>query len=120
MAGVARLRVQFSFTAQGKLYAPERGPDAVLSIAEGSGGVIAVSTGVTDQVLTAPGITAITGFYLLADQAISVKIGVVGTNTAFTLAAGYPITALGISTTALYLTNASGSTANISYVIVGA
>lgn len=119
MAGVARLQAKLSIQLQGQLLTPEAPVDVALAIDEGSTGVKQVATGQTDQALTAPGIVTFSGVYLLADQDISIKLGATGSNVAFTLSAGYPLTLLGTSLTTISLSNASGSTANVTYALVG-
>ena len=77
---------------------------------------------VTDQSLIdigGGGVTTVNAFALVADQAISVKLGAAGSNVALALAAGAPLCMAGLSLTSLSLSNASGLTAQVDYVVAG-
>jgi hypothetical protein len=119
MPGTARLRTHFSFQTQGFLHGTEPCPDTTLAITKGEDGTMTFATGLTDQTIVPSGMTTVTGLELYADQDISVKLGAVGTNVAFSLAAFCPLALLGVSLSAVTVSNASGSTVNVNRRIVG-
>lgn len=87
--------------------------------AESAGGDYALATASTNTSLNFESITTATAFYIKSDQAISVNINS-NTETAKSLTAGSFMLSVGTSVTALYITNSSGSTANIKWRIWGA
>jgi len=83
---------------------------------------IEVANGVTDQaliILGTSGIETIQALAIVADVAISVKLGVAGSNVAFALAAGAQLVLMGTSLTAVSVSNASGGVALITYAAAG-
>lgn len=120
MAGVVRLRALMTVSLQGEVHeAGKPFADATQTITNGVSGQTTVATATTDHALTVDGVSTITALYLKSDQAISVKLGASGSNVAFALAAYCPLTLIGTSLSAVYLSNASGYTASIDYVVAG-
>lgn len=119
MPGVARLSTHFSFQTQGHRQGSEPAPDAALSIQEGDAGTVQIGTGLTDQTIMPAWMTTVTGLELWSDQDISLKLGATGSNVAFTVSANMPVSMLGVSLSAVTVSNSSGSTANIQRKIVG-
>ena len=95
----------------------------LLSVAFDEGGGMTnyeVATAVTDQAIpisTTTGVTTIEGFYIKSDQTISLRQ--VAADTAWTVTANRPLLVTGTSMTALLISNASGSTANIKLRVWG-
>lgn len=84
---------------------------------------IEIATGVSEQsliVIGTQGMTTITDFFITADQNISVTYGAAGSNVPVPLNAG-GVHVLGkTSLTAISVSNASGSTAKVTYAAGGA
>ena len=84
---------------------------------------VEVANAVTDQSLivigAAGGIETIQAIAIVADVAISVKLGVAGSNVAFPLAAGAPFVLMGTSLTAVSISNNSGGVALVTYACAG-
>lgn len=120
MSGVARLRSLFTFAVQGETHeAGQPFADATLAITNGASGQTTVADGSTDSQLSVSGVSTITGFFLRSDQNISLKLGATGSNAAFTVSAGIPVSMLGVSLSRISVSNSSGYTANIEYAVVG-
>lgn len=122
MAGTFRNKVDVSLMMAGKK------PDALCfdrgtSVDEGVSYTFELPDGTTDQSFivlgAAGGIETVTCLALVADQAISLKLGVAGSNVAFTMTANEPVILQGISLTAASVSNASGSTANVQVLLAG-
>jgi len=79
----------------------------------------ALATASTNTAITLGSITTATWLYVYSDQAISVNINS-NTETAKSVLANKPLFISGTSITALYVTNASGSTANMKIKAGGA
>lgn len=75
-----------------------------------------IATGTTDEALPLGSLTTAYVVALISDQAVSIKAN--GSATALTLRANEPVVIPNV--TALTITNASGSTANVQYIAVGA
>ena len=83
---------------------------------------IEVADATTDQaliVLGTGGLTTIQGLVIVSNVAISVKLGAAGSNVAVALAAHAPLVLMGISLTAVSLSNAAGETASVTYCVAG-
>ncbi len=82
--------------------------------------IMTLATGITDQLLIdigTGGIATVAQLALVSDQNISIKFGATGSNVALTVLANAPILLSGIAQTLVYLSNASGNTANITYML---
>ena len=77
-----------------------------------------IATGVTDEAISIGGVATIDVLFLESDQAITLNINS-STGTDITVDANKPLLITGTSITALYVSNSSGSTANIRYVLLG-
>lgn len=97
--------------------------DRGTSVAEGFSYTFELPDSTTDQsfiaIGSAGGIETVACLALIADQAISLKLGVAGSNVAFTMTANEPVILQGVSLTAASVSNASGSTANVRVLIAG-
>ncbi len=79
----------------------------------------ALATATTDEALPMGGVTTASVLYLLSTQDITVNLNSnAGTN--IVLSANKLFFSAGLAVTAIYLSNASGSTANITALIAGA
>ena len=79
-----------------------------------------LADGTTDQAIpisTTTGVTTIQAFYIYSDQTISLRQ--IAADTAWTVTANRPLIVTGTSMTALLVSNASGSTANIKLAVFG-
>lgn len=82
--------------------------------------VMTLATGITDQLLLdigTGGMTTVAQIALVSDQNISIKFGATVSNVAITVLANAPILLSGIAQTVISLSNASGNTANITYML---
>ena len=82
--------------------------------------IMTLATGITDQILVdigTGGLATVAQLALVSDQNISIKFGTAASNQAITVLANAPILLAGIAQTLVYLSNASGSTANITYML---
>ena len=77
-----------------------------------------VATGTSNSALAFGPVTTASILYIESDQTISLKQ--VSGDTAITITAGGFVLLFNTSATAYIITNASGSTANVHYVIAGA
>lgn len=75
---------------------------------------IEITTGTTDSQLAFGGVTTVDVLYLISDQAITLNLEAT-TGTDIPVDANKPIFLSGSSITAAYVSNSSGSTANIHY-----
>jgi len=123
MPGAIRARVNYDVQMQGQITGRAE-YDRALGVTEGFPSyTVQLADGVTDQSIAAltagSGITTVTTLLLMTDQNITVKIGTVGSNQAFALNANGVLVLHGTSITALALSNASGSTANVTIGVGG-
>uniref|UniRef100_A0A6M3L2J5 Uncharacterized protein n=1 Tax=viral metagenome TaxID=1070528 RepID=A0A6M3L2J5_9ZZZZ len=81
--------------------------------------LVAVATGTSDSGLNFGGVTTATVVLVNSDQNISVDINA-SAETAKSVLANRPLLLTGTAATAIYVTNASGSTANVTFEIWGA
>ena len=79
----------------------------------------AIATGASDTALSIGSLTTVDVMILISDQAISININS-NAGTDITVDANKPLALAGTAITALYVSNASGSTANIKYSLYGA
>jgi hypothetical protein len=120
MAGSARVEIKMSVTGPTGI----DGPLDVFftqAVTRWTGKrVMTLATGITDQLLIdigTGGIATVAQLALVSDQNISIKFGATGSNVAITVLANAPILLSGIAQTLVYLSNASGNTANITYML---
>lgn len=74
-----------------------------------------VADGVTDTALVLGDVSTVNALYLESDQALSIRFNSAA-GTQWTVTANCPLILTGIgSVTAIYISNASGSTANLKY-----
>lgn len=81
--------------------------------------VLEIANGVTDESLLPSGLTTIQTLLVVSTVAITVKLGVAGSNVAFALAARAPLRLCGTSLTAASISNNSGEIALVTRVIAG-
>ena len=117
MPGAIRTRVHYEVQMQGQITGRAE-YDRALGVTEGFPAyTVQLADGTTDQSIAAltagSALTTISTVLLMTDQNITVKIGTVGSNQAFALNANGVLVLHGTSITALALSNASGSTANV-------
>lgn len=74
------------------------------------------ATGTTDTALAVGGVGTATALYFESDQALTLNLNS-NTGTDISVLANKPVTLTGTSITALYISNASGSTANVKYLL---
>lgn len=67
----------------------------------------------------AAALTTVQALMIVSNVAITLKLGVAGSNVAFALAAKAPLLLMGTSLTALSITNASGGTAIVTMAVGG-
>ena len=79
---------------------------------------IEVADAASDSQLSFGGVATVDVLYLISDQALTYNINS-SSGTDLTLDANKPLFMAGTSVTALYVSNASGSTANVKYGIWG-
>ena len=77
------------------------------------------ATGTTDTALSMGDVTTADVVYIKSDKALTLNINV-NTGTDIPLDANQPFFMGGTAITALYISNASGSTANVTYFLAGA
>ena len=116
MAVVVKFKFDIEQVGSGSLDA------GVVSSSFDEGGVLnyEVATAVTDQAIpisTTTGVTTIQALYIKSDQNISIRQ--VAADTALTVRANLPFMLMGAAITALLVSNASGSTANLKIGIWG-
>ncbi len=80
---------------------------------------IAIANAASDTQLAFGGVTTADLLYIKSDQAISINLDS-SSGTDITIDANKPVLLTGTAATAAYVSNASGSTANILYYIWGA
>lgn len=80
---------------------------------------IVVATATTDAALNFGGVTTADVFFLKSDQAITLNLQA-DSGTDITVDANKPVVLTGTAITAAYVSNASGSSANIVFEIWGA
>ncbi len=123
MAAISRLKVEMLLDTDrhGKI-----GPLALLHSLPATEWVgplnTQVATGVTEQALVVfgtQGITTVTAYLITTDQNISITYGAAASNVAIPLNANGFHAKSGTSLTEITITNASGSTANLVYLIAG-
>ena len=120
MAGTAQVRVRMDIVGpQGKA-----DPFDVLfaqSVTRWTGKrVMTLATGITDQLLIdigTGGLATVAQLALVSDRNISIKFGTAASNQAILVLANAPILFAGIAQTLVYLSNASGGTATITYML---
>ena len=78
-----------------------------------------IATATTDSTLPIGALAAIDFFYLTSDQALTLNFNSTS-GTDITIDANKPIMLSGTALTNIYVSNASGSTANIKYLVAGA
>jgi hypothetical protein len=123
MAGVARAEAKLTINSnQGNTH-----PLSVLSAEAVTNWVgpfnIQIPTGTTEQsivVLGTQGLTTITDLMITSDTDISVTYGTANVNVPVPLGANKVHLITGTSLTALSISNASGSTASVTYLVAGA
>jgi hypothetical protein len=77
-----------------------------------------LATATTDEVLPMGGVTTASALYLYSSQTITVNLNSAA-GTDIVLSANRPFFSTGLAVTAIYLSNASGSTASIVAFIAG-
>ncbi len=87
-------------------------PPFTIEVADGASDTSLLSAG-------AAGLTTIQSLFILSTEAITLKLGVAGSNVAFALAAKAPLRLCGTSLTAASVSNASGSTALVTVMMGG-
>ncbi len=87
-------------------------PPFTIEVADGASDVSLLTSG-------AAGLTTIQTLYIVSTEAITLKLGVAGSNVAFALAAKAPLRLCGTSLTALSVSNASGNTARVTCLLGG-
>ena len=87
-------------------------PPFTIEVADGASDTSLLSSG-------APGIATVQSLFIVSTVAVTLKLGVAGSNVAFALAAKAPLRLAGTSLTALSVSNASGSTALVTCILGG-
>jgi hypothetical protein len=89
------------------------------SVNEGGALVHRINTGVTDAVVSLGSVAAAKGLAIIADKAVSIKFNDIdGTNRSLTLVPN-KTSVIHANFTALYLSNATGDTSYVRYVVWG-
>lgn len=122
MPGTFRVKADVWLNMMGK--SPDRlSFDRGRSVDEGISYTFELPDSTTDQsfivIGAAGGIETVTGLAIVADQVISLKLGVAGSNVAFTMTPNEPVILQGVSLTAASVSNSSGSAANVQVMISG-
>lgn len=110
MAGVIRFELKIDNSVKDA---------ASVSYTESTWQEIVVADAASDSQLNFGGVTTADVFYLKSDQALTLNINS-STGTDITVDANKPFFSAGCAITALYLSNASGSNANVTWGIWGA
>lgn len=119
MAGIARSRVEMSVTGPLGIVGPLTLFPAIAVVEWFGPSTVEVADGVSGQavaVIDAQGLTTVTALMITSDQDIAVSYG---GGTAIALLAGHVHLLSGTSLTAMAITNASGFTANVTYLLAG-
>jgi hypothetical protein len=123
MSGVARAEAKLTVDSNQGI----AGPFSVLCAESVTNWVgpftIQIATGASEQsviVIGTQGLTTITDIMITSDTAISVTYGAAASNVPVPLGANKVHLVTGTSLTALSITNASGVTATVTYLVAGA
>lgn len=122
MAGISRVKAEMGITDRFGPGDPLKIEHALSQTMWTGPMTVQVADSTTEESIIAlgtQGLTTITALMITSDQDISVTYGAAGTNVPVALSANGVHLMSNTSLTALSITNASGSTANVTYCVAG-